>query len=204
MMLWSWAAFWLTHLIFGMLFYSDDHVDFLPNHHVTTKQLLNTVGLNALLTFLFIPIANIIPTLIMVNDTFIGYISRILMALLIGDLIFYWTHRLFHHPFFYQIHKKHHHFVSPTVLAGLYCHPLEMLLSNHLAMVIPLKLIQSHSPYMLMFESSVVSLNILKSHSSNKNFLTGSPHHNVHHEKMSKNFGFSYITDILFGTYVRT
>ncbi len=197
-MLYSWVSFWFCYLMGGCFLYNDS-VKMLENHHVTTKELLNTLGVNAFITFLFIPIANSIPTIIYVPNTLYGYIMRIIMALIIGDLCFYWTHRLFHHHRFYFLHKKHHLYVKPNALAGLYCSPIEMLISNHLSMVIPLKIISCYSDEMLMIESGIVALNILKSHSG-YDMLCGT-HHSKHHELLNCNFGFSYITDYVFGTY---
>lgn len=196
----SWAVFWLTYFIGGCLFYNDQSI-VQQNYVVTVKQLLNSIGLNALLTFLCIPLANRVPTLIYVPDTLYGYVIRIICAILIGDLCFYWTHRLLHTSYFYFLHKQHHLYIKPHAMAGVYASPFEMLISNHLSMVLALKLVECHSITMLCVETAVVSANILKSHSSNNNFWTGSPHHNLHHEKMNCNYGFSYITDIAFGTY---
>ena len=200
-MLYSWISFWLTYLIGGCLFYNDQSVVQL-NSNITIKQLLNSIGLNALLTFLCIPLANLVPPLIHVPDTLFGYISRVIMALLIGDLCFYFTHRLLHLQKFYFLHKQHHTYIKPHAMAGVYASVFEMLISNHLSMVLALCLIDCHSTTMLCIESAVVAGNIIKSHSGQDHFLTGSPHHNLHHEKMNCNYGFSYITDIIFGTYV--
>jgi len=200
MMLYSWISFWLTYFITGSLLYDDKNVKLIPNHTVTIKNLLNTLGINALLTFLFIPIANNIPTLIYLPNTLYGYIGRVISALIIGDLCFYWSHRLFHHSKLYFLHKKHHLYIVPQALAGVFCSPVEMLISNHLSMVLALKLVSSYSDEMLMIESAVVALNILKSHSGN-DWLSGS-HHAKHHEMMNCNYGFSYLTDIVFGTMV--
>jgi sterol desaturase/sphingolipid hydroxylase (fatty acid hydroxylase superfamily) len=47
------------------------------------------------------------------------------------DTWFYWAHRCFHHPFFYnRFHKKHHKFMTPIGLAAVYAHPVEDLLVN--------------------------------------------------------------------------
>ncbi len=192
-MLYSWISYWLCYFIGGCFLYQE------IESKVSTQQLLYNLGVNSLLTFLFIPITNYIPTLIYVPNNLLGYLLRIILALLIGDLCFYWSHRLFHHPYFYLLHKKHHTYVKPNALAGLYCHPLEMLLSNHLSMIIPLKIIVSYSDTMLMIESGIVALNILKSHSG-YDWVSGL-HHAKHHELLNCNYGFSYITDYIFGTY---
>lgn len=201
MMLYSWISFWLTYLVLGCYFYNDDMIQLMPNQIVTTKNLLNTIGLNAILTFLFIPFANMIPTLIYYPHDLYGYILRILTALMIGDLCFYWSHRLFHHRLFYKFHKKHHFFIIPTALAGVFCSPVEMMISNHLSMVLALKLVDIYSTEMLIIESAAVAANILLSHSHKTKYLNGSPHHDLHHLKLNCNYGFSYITDIVFGTY---
>ena len=203
MMLYSWISFWLTYLIGGCLFYNDQSV-LQINHSITVKQLLNAIGLNAFLTFLCIPLANLVPPIIHVPDTLFGYVGRVILALMIGDLWFYFTHRLLHHPYLYFLHKQHHTYVKPHAMAGLYASAFEMLISNHLSMILALRLVECHSIPMLCIESAVVALNILKSHSGADNALNGSPHHNLHHEKMNCNYGFSYITDIVFGTYQST
>lgn len=200
MMFYSWCSYWVTYFVAGCLFYNNTNEKIMTNSMITTQNLLNTLGVNALITFLFIPIANMIPPIIIYSDTWYGYIARILTALIIGDLCFYWSHRLMHKPFFYYLHKKHHLYVIPHSLAGLYTSPIEMLISNHLSMVLALKLVSCYSVDMLILESAVVALNILKSHNSDK-IWEGSQHHDLHHKKMNCNFGFSYMTDIIFGTY---
>jgi len=202
MMLYSWISFWLTYFIFGCYFYDDTNIKILPNHIVTTKNLLNTIANNAILTFLFIPIANKIPTIFYYEHNLYGYIFRVLTALIIGDLCFYWSHRLFHWSYFYFLHKKHHLYIVPTTLAGVFCSPIEMFISNHLSMVLALKLVDIYSVEMLMLESAIVAGNILLSHSSKTKYANGSPHHDLHHLKLNCNYGFSYITDIVFGTYL--
>jgi sterol desaturase/sphingolipid hydroxylase (fatty acid hydroxylase superfamily) len=199
MLLYSWISFWLTYFIIGCLFHNDENVKINANFIVTTQNLLNTIGLNAVITFLFIPIADKIPSIIYTPNTLYGYILRIIIALIIGDLCFYWSHRLFHHPKLYFLHKKHHLYIVPTSLAGVFCSPFEMLISNHLSMVLALKLVHIHSVEMLMIESSVIALNILKSHSSSS--IAGF-HHAKHHSAFNCNYGFSYLTDIIFGSYV--
>ena len=200
LLFYSWAAFWLTYLIGGCLLYDDADAVLLPNTVVSHKLLFRTVGLNALFSFLFIPIASLIPTLIVVPDSLYGFAIHVLLSLLIGDAIFYSTHRLMHHPWFYKYHKLHHNFSKPHMFAGVYAHPVEFIISNHLAMMIPFKLVQIHHPWWIIIESIVVSTNILKSHSGYESIWTGSPIHNLHHDKMNCNYGFLYIHDLMFGT----
>eukprot|EP01062_Namystynia_karyoxenos_P014657 TRINITY_DN15286_c0_g1_i1.p1 TRINITY_DN15286_c0_g1~~TRINITY_DN15286_c0_g1_i1.p1 ORF type:complete len:306 (+),score=114.05 TRINITY_DN15286_c0_g1_i1:89-919(+) len=47
-------------------------------------------------------------------------------CVMIEDFLFYWTHRLLHHPRLYRhIHKQHHHYTAPIAICGAYMHPLE-------------------------------------------------------------------------------
>merc|ERR1739845_282116 len=50
------------------------------------------------------------------------------------DFVFYWSHRLLHHPKLYPyIHKVHHESKSTTSLSSVATHPLEYFLGNSLS-----------------------------------------------------------------------
>lgn len=91
----------------------------------------------------------------------------LLVFVLVEELGFYYSHRLFHHPRFYRrFHKRHHEFTAPIGLAGkllerltdqrqkqntqfyclpaIYAHPLEHLLANLLPLFAGPLLMQSH------------------------------------------------------------
>lgn len=54
-----------------------------------------------------------------------------LVSQLANDFLFYWVHRLLHHPSIYQhIHKQHHRFNISIGMAASYAHPVENLLAN--------------------------------------------------------------------------
>ena len=58
-------------------------------------------------------------------------ISQLLFFMIFEDFVFYWVHRLLHHPFFYKnIHKGHHEFVEPISCSSLYAHHLEFIITN--------------------------------------------------------------------------
>jgi len=56
---------------------------------------------------------------------------QLLIFIIIEDTLFYWSHRLLHHPRIYKhIHKQHHEFKSTIGIASEYAHPVEAILSN--------------------------------------------------------------------------
>jgi len=60
-------------------------------------------------------------------------IFQIFLCMVIEDTIFYWTHRMLHHPkIYYLIHKKHHEYKTTIGVAAEYAHPLEYVVSNML------------------------------------------------------------------------
>ena len=61
------------------------------------------------------------------------------------DTMFYWSHRLLHHPKIYaKIHKKHHEFNNPVGFISEYAHPLEYVLGNVLPTFIGAKILRSN------------------------------------------------------------
>lgn len=60
------------------------------------------------------------------------------VALVIREAMFYYSHRVFHWRGVYQyVHKMHHEFVTPTAWSAQYCTVLEHLVANVLPILIP-------------------------------------------------------------------
>lgn len=190
-------SFWLTYFIIGYFIDDDNHSILVRN--LTNAELYQNLFINMILTFLIIPLTDKIPIIIIVSDGIFGYIVRVGLAILIGDLWLYVTHRLLHYPF-YRFHKQHHIYTNPRALAGLYAHPIEFIFSNHLSMIVPLKLISRHE--LMMLESAFVAFDILMSHNGKGSNHFSAKYHTLHHERMNCNYSFAYISDKLFGTYV--
>jgi len=194
----SWISFWTVYFIGGYILNNYDKSIILPGNNLSLRDIYVSLLINCLLSFLCIPISNNIPTLFIVPNNGYGYIIRWILGLVIGDIILYVSHRLLHHPKLYRFHKQHHIYTSPHVLAGLYAHPIEYIFSNHLSMIIPLKIISNQE--LIMLESAVVALNILISHSGKDS--TYARRHTIHHEKNKYNYSFLHLMDRLCGTYM--
>lgn len=81
-------------------------------------------------------------------------IKQVVFFMVMEDLLFYWSHRLLHHPRLYpHIHKRHHEFKDTVSIASEYAHPLESLLSNTLPTVAGYKLLggKTHMATVLMW-----------------------------------------------------
>ncbi|ETN69308.1 fatty acid hydroxylase family protein [Necator americanus] len=58
-------------------------------------------------------------------------LPQVLFCILVEEIGFYYSHRLFHHPKIYKnIHKIHHEWTTPVSITSIYCHPIEHALSN--------------------------------------------------------------------------
>eukprot|EP00056_Hartaetosiga_gracilis_P019942 m.16758 g.16758 ORF g.16758 m.16758 type:complete len:347 (-) comp8042_c0_seq1:192-1232(-) len=64
-------------------------------------------------------------------------VFQLAASILINDCLFYWGHRLLHHPRFYKrFHKQHHEYTGPIGFSAEYATPLEQFLSNQLPVVV--------------------------------------------------------------------
>lgn len=123
-----------------------------------------------------------------------------LMFTFTDEVLFYYGHRALHHPSVYgSIHKKHHEFKSPVGLAAIYCHPLEMLLSNALPLAGGIFLVHSPHVYTFLVWVVMVVLGTQTHHCGYDWPWMGHDHqpnfHDVHHEKFNCNYGLSGLFD---------
>lgn len=67
------------------------------------------------------------------------------VSILLNDTLFYWAHRMLHHPSIYQyVHKKHHRFNMSIGIAAAFAHPVEDLLANLIPTLIGCVIMGSH------------------------------------------------------------
>ena len=69
------------------------------------------------------------------ENVYIAYILATIIFWLAWDFIQYWVHRLFHHKYFYYLHR-HHHDIELDVFASFRHSPLELVV-NYLLIGIP-------------------------------------------------------------------
>lgn len=139
----------------------------------------------------------------------------IVMAVLIMDAALYFQHLAFHHvPFLWRLHRVHHADLDFDVTTGIRFHPLEILLSLCIKMVVVLML-GAPVAAVVIFEvllnaTSVFNhANIYIPHKVDRvlrRLLVTPDMHRVHHSvvvnETNSNFGFNLPWwDYLFGTY---
>lgn len=121
--------------------------------------------------------------------------------LVIEEFMFYYGHRLLHHPRLYKyIHKKHHEWQTPIALTAVYCHPIEHFLSNMLPVAVGPLFMRSHSLTTFLW-IMIASSNAVITHSGYHLPLLPSPEaHDYHHLKFNQNYGVTGFLDWLHGT----
>lgn len=106
------------------------------------------------------------------------------VCILVDEIGFYYSHRLFHNKFFYKhVHKKHHLWQSPIAITATYCHPLEHMLSNILPVAGGSVIMQSHTSITWLW-LMLATLTTLNNHSGyHLPFSHSSEFHDFHHLK---------------------
>jgi methylsterol monooxygenase len=133
--------------------------------------------------------------------TFNRVIVELLICVVVEELLFYYSHRLLHHPRIYKhVHKIHHEWTAPIGIVSVYAHPLEHVISNMVPLLVGPLLCGSHiATTWLWYTLALFSTTI---HHCGYHFpLLPSPEfHDFHHLKFTQNYGVLGVLDRFHGT----
>jgi len=132
-------------------------------------------------------------------------------ALVIGDLIGYWMHRLFHGSRLWPFHAVHHSSTEVDWLSAVRLHPVNDVLtriaqaSPLLLLGFPATVLAVYVPF-ISFYAILLHANVSWSFGPFRHVLASPRFHRWHHtterEGLDKNFaGFFPVWDLLFGTF---
>lgn len=136
---------------------------------------------------------------------------QFLQVAVLGDLIHYWTHRLFHRPVFWPMHAIHHSPNELDWLSAMRLHPLNDL-ATRACQALPI-LAAGYDPQAVMLYVPVVVFWVILSHADLpwtfgplRHVLVSPVFHHWHHsseqEAIDRNFaGLFSFWDVAFGTY---
>lgn len=120
---------------------------------------------------------------------------------LLEEFMFYYSHRLFHHPSLYKrFHKQHHEWTAPIGVVCIYAHPLEHMISNMLPVALGPVLLGSHVTTTAMWYSVALISTTISHCGYHLPFLPSPEFHDFHHLRFNQCFGVFGILDRLHGT----
>lgn len=128
------------------------------------------------------------------------FVGSILIAIVVHDAYFYWTHRLMHHRrLFKRIHHVHHWSISPSPWAAYCFSTLEAVVQAGIGPLL-LFTLPMHPTAFLAFMVWQISFNVMGHcgyeiyprwflRSPLGKFLNTPTHHALHHESFKANYG---------------
>jgi len=138
------------------------------------------------------------------------HVAELPLALVVADLVGYWSHRLRHRPSLWKFHAIHHSATTLDALAAARMHPVDDLIDNTMVGVALFAcgfspaVIFSIGP-ILYAHIALVHANVCWDFGPFRSVLVSPAHHRAHHEVGNgKNFAgmFSFF-DVVFGTYAK-
>jgi sterol desaturase/sphingolipid hydroxylase (fatty acid hydroxylase superfamily) len=118
-----------------------------------------------------------------VAPTFFITMRDILVCYVSQDFLFFCSHRLLHHRWFYHLHKQHHEFTTPICIAAGYCGVVEQIFSNIIPTTIGYTLLKSHVTTRLLWLTIAVTTTLNEHSGYHLPFLHSSELHDYHHAK---------------------
>ena len=176
-------------------FFPQTRINPLPKQTIIKnyKQILPYVLINLCISYPIFDIANIYYNTIKPNN--LNPIINIFLWLCLSDLIFYTVHRLLHTKQLYFIHSIHHEYRYTHGIGAIYAHPIEFVLNNIVALVLPIYFIgiPLYQGYLIMVFSTFYTVVI-----SHGGFIKDQDHL-IHHQTYKYNYGL-FVMDNIFRT----
>ncbi|KAK5858855.1 hypothetical protein PBY51_002968 [Eleginops maclovinus] len=133
--------------------------------------------------------------------TFHWALAELAFFSLLEEFMFYYSHRLFHHPSLYKrFHKQHHEWTAPIGVVCIYAHPLEHVISNMLPVALGPVLLGSHVSTTAMWYSVALISTTISHCGYHLPFLPSPEFHDFHHLRFNQCFGVFGMLDRLHGT----
>ena len=136
---------------------------------------------------------------------------QVIEILLLGDLIGYWLHRLFHRGRLWPFHAVHHSSTEVDWLSSVRLHPLNdvptrvLQAAPFVLLGFPVKIVAIYVPFLTLY-AIMLHANVDWTYGPLRRVIASPVFHRWHHtretEALDKNFaGLFPLWDILFGTY---
>ncbi|XP_066474408.1 fatty acid hydroxylase domain-containing protein 2 isoform X2 [Tiliqua scincoides] len=180
----------------------NDPVDRDKLHSAIRTVLFNSYIINVAVAMLFWPIVKWRgePCSLQL-PTFHWLLVELSIFTVVEEILFYYSHRLVHHPLLYKhIHKKHHEWTAPVGVVSLYAHPVEHVLSNLLPVLMGPVLLKSHITSTSVWLCLALLVTTISHCGYHLPFLPSPEFHDFHHVKFNQCYGVLGILDRLHGT----
>ncbi|XP_061558191.1 fatty acid hydroxylase domain-containing protein 2 [Phycodurus eques] len=133
--------------------------------------------------------------------TFHWALTELTIFSILEEVLFYYSHRLFHQPSLYKrFHKQHHEWTAPIGVVATYAHPLEYVFSNLLPVVMGPVLLGSHVSSTCMWYCLALVSTTISHCGYHLPFLPSPEYHDFHHLRYNQCFGVFGVLDRLHGT----
>jgi len=133
--------------------------------------------------------------------TFHWVLFELVVYSLVEELGFFYSHWLLHSPFMYaRVHKFHHEWKQSIGMVGVYCHPIEHIMSNIVPTGLGPLLMGSHVATMWFWFSLAFVQTSISHCGYHFPFLPSPEAHDYHHLKFNNCFGVLGVLDRLHGT----
>jgi len=133
--------------------------------------------------------------------TFPWVVGELAVCIWVEEVMFYYSHRLLHHPRIYKhIHKVHHEWTAPIGIVSVYAHPLEHMVSNVLPIMVGPLICRSHIATSWLWYALALFSTTISHCGYHFPFLPSPEAHDFHHLSFTQNYGVIGVLDHLHNT----